>query len=336
MIKFQNKTWYPIIIWIVLFLFLLNISYHLMGLKEALYTATFESLTMVVTFYLTTLFLFPKYYNRQKYYIPISMVYVVLFALICGLIHYALFHGLIKIEKQSPPLFFIFLRYFLNLGFVYFVGTSISFLKQTQQLKAAEKLLAEEKLATELKLLKAQINPHFIFNALNNIYSLTYMKSKNAPESVLKLSEMLRYVFYDCNKDRVPLSSELNYIRNFTSFQQMKSDFKQGIAITTDFENNSTEIAPMIFIPFIENAYKYSRIEEDEKAYVRLSIFSNENVIKFQLENSVPILNTPGSGSGMGIKNVKHRLNIIYPEKHQLDIKHSENKYLVGLQLNIK
>jgi LytS/YehU family sensor histidine kinase len=223
----------------------------------------------------------------------------------------------------------------MAVSFIFVVGTSAQLIEQTNRLKENEKLLTEEKLKTELQLLKAQINPHFIFNALNNIYSLTYMQSGNAPESVLKLSEMLRYVFYDCSMDRVPVTSEIRYIENFNAFQQMKSPYIQNISLQTDLGYGSIEIAPMLFIPFIENAFKYSRIEEIEEAYVTIVIKNESGKLIFAIENSVPGNNKPKPGSGMGIKNVKHRLKIIYPQNHILTINESEEKFNVSLSIGL-
>ena len=227
------------------------------------------------------------------------------------------------------------MRVFFTTSFVYFIATSVNLFAYNQRLIENERLLNKEKLETELKLLKAQINPHFIFNSLNNIYSLTYMKSNNAPEAVLKLSEMLRYVFYDCSKERVFLSSEIKYIDNFIAFQQMKSDHKQNITLKSDLGVNNIEIAPMLFIPFIENAFKYSRIEETKDAYVRIGIEKINKKLLFVIENSFEEGNKPMQGSGTGIKNVQHRLSIIYPEKHTLTISGKDNKFCVELIIDI-
>ena len=208
-------------------------------------------------------------------------------------------------------------------------------MEHTIRLHENEKLLTKEKLETELKLLKAQINPHFIFNALNNIYSLTYMQSKKAPESVLKLSEMLRYVFYDCNKDRVPLSAEVQYIKNFIAFQQIKSEFAQNISLKTEINGANLEIAPMLFIPFIENAFKYSRIEENESAFINIKIIHQDSKLHFIIKNSFPENNKPLPGSGMGIKNVKYRLDIIYPKKYELVINEGGGLFNIDLRLDV-
>ena len=157
------------------------------------------------------------------------------------------------------------------------------------------------------------------------------MQSQKAPESVLKLSEMLRYVFYDCSKDRVPLSAELNYIENFNAFQQMKSEYEQNIELKMEKELGHIEIAPMLFIPFLENAYKYSRIEENEDAYVKILISSDNGKVQLSIKNSISQNVKSSHGSGIGIKNVKHRLDIIYPGKHELIIDEQSDFFSVDL-----
>jgi LytS/YehU family sensor histidine kinase len=241
--------------------------------------------------------------------------------------------SLLQKKGHEVPFFFHCLRSFTQLGFALFVGTSVSLFEQTSKLRENEKSLMEEKLNTELKLLKAQINPHFIFNALNNIYSLTYMKAPSAPESVLSLSEMLRYVFYDCNKDRVPLASEIKYIENFTAFQRMKSRNEQHIQFEIEGDPKLVSIAPMLFIPFVENAFKYSRVEEDEAAFVFIHIQCATEALYFNIRNSIPQRNKPFPGSKMGIKNVQHRLEILYPERYRLDIIEEARQFNVNLRL---
>jgi hypothetical protein len=330
--KINRKIWLPIVVWFSLFIFTFNIANYFQDARHAAINAVYETFINCMTYYFTTLVLFPRFYKNVKGYFWISLLSIIILGLLFFLIDVYFIPNTKNPDPDRPPIFFHFMRYFFNLGFVYFVATTISFMDKTTKLKEAEKVLTEEKLETELKLLKAQINPHFIFNALNNIYSLTYMQSKNAPNSVLKLSEMLRYVFYDCSKDRVPLSAELKYIENFTAFQQMKSEFTQNIRLQTEVNVGTIEIAPMLFIPFIENAFKYSRIEEHESALVDIQIKHRENNLQFIIENSIAE-NKPGSGSGMGIKNVEHRLDIIYPGKYELKIEKEVELFRVDLSL---
>lgn len=335
MIKIKRKIWLPVVIWLTIFLIIFNIANHFQKTEFAFINAFYETLSNALVFYTTALFLFPRYYKTGRSYFWSSTLFLLVICIMLGFIEITFiseFRG--GKHPDDPPIAFKFLRYFFNVGFTYFVATSLSLMDQTRQLQENEKTLTEEKLETELKLLKAQINPHFIFNALNNIYSLTYMQSKNAPDSVLKLSDMLRYVFYDCNKDRVPLSAELKYIENFTGFQQMKSEFEQNIQVKTEIQGGNIEIAPMLFVPLIENAFKYSRIEEVEDAYVRISIRVAKQTLEFCIENSISE-NKPASGSGLGIKNVKHRLDIIYPGQSSLEIAEDDEIYKVTLKLEV-
>jgi sensor histidine kinase YesM len=335
MIKIKRKIWLPVTIWLALFLFVFNLANYFHEAQYALVNALYEVGSSCVIFYFTALVLFPKYYKTGRNYFWASFLFILVVSILLVNIDEQFISDIRRGDDDDiPPVIFHYIRYFMSVGFSYFVATSLSLMEHTRQLQANEKILSQEKLQTELKLLKAQINPHFIFNALNNIYSLTYMKSTNAPDSVLKLSEMLRYVFYECDKDRVSLSSEINYIENFTAFQQMKSDFKQQISTKAELGDKNIEIAPMLIVPFIENAFKYSRIEEIEKAFVNIHVQIKAGHLYFGIENSVP-QNKPASGSGMGIENVKHRLEIIYPNRYELQIEDKSNLYKVNLSLKI-
>ena len=200
------------LIWLGLFAISFNISNYWESVEYALVSSVFDTVSLLIVYRITVDFLFPRFYGNQRKYMLISLGLIVVLSVLFFLIDMN-FIPRSKFEgHKPPPLFFHFLRMFLVTNFAFFIATSISLMQHNKRLLENEKLLTEDKLKTELQLLKAQINPHFIFNALNNIYSLTYMKANNAPDSVLKLSEMLRYVFYDCSKEQVPLSSEIKYI----------------------------------------------------------------------------------------------------------------------------
>ncbi len=322
--------------WLTLFLFLFSLSNYFQPTKIAFVLAIFDTTMLFFIYKITVHFLFPRFYRSARLYWYISITVILLYAFVYFLIDIYLVSN-IRITKENhnpPPKLFHYIRMVMTTGFMFFMGTSVKLIEHTNLLQEREKLLTKEKLETELKLLKAQINPHFIFNALNNIYSLTYMQAKTAPESILKLSEMLRYVFYDCSKDRVTIAAEINYIENFNAFQQMKSGFTQNITLQFDVKNN-IEIAPMLFIPFIENAFKYSRIEEYEEAHVNINIKSKNNKLKFTIENSLPTQNKSQPGSGTGIKNVRHRLDILYPDKHEIKINEQNDRYIVNLSIEV-
>lgn len=196
--------------------------------------------------------------------------------------------------------------------------------------------LKSENLNSELKFLKSQINPHFLFNALNNIYALSIVKSDKTPETILKLSDMLRYIIYDCNADKVPLQKEMNYINNYIDLQKLKDD--QITAIEVDFVHADPKclIAPMIFIPFIENSFKHSKIEDVKQGWVKLKIYNEGQQLHFWIQNSVPEKDfTKDKLGGVGLENVTRRLQLIYQANYDLKIDHEKDIYTVNLRIQV-
>jgi LytS/YehU family sensor histidine kinase len=281
--------------------------------------------------------LFPKYYmnNRKKF-----VLYNLLIAIILTTLHVSFEMYLTPNEYMKKvvelPIFFPIIRSFSMVILGNFISITILLSTELKRKAESEKILKEEKLGTEIKLLKAQINPHFIFNALNNIYSLSYTKSEMAPESILKLSEMLRYVFYDCSNDHVKLGAEIEYISNFIAFHQMKSEHEQAIQFNHGGVKKDINIAPMLFIPFIENSFKYSKIEEYIDAYVKIELSSDDKYLNFNIKNTIPYQGKAISGNGLGINNVRQRLDLLYPNKYKLDIIENKTTYSVNLKIEIK
>jgi len=283
---------------------------------------------------LNTYYLFPKLYLKQKIYtfwiwnlfliIAMAMLNFTAFEL-----YFHQYHHSRNILKDTSTLFRIS-RYLLMYFVIDYIAISILLFFQVKEQALRTKQLEKEKANAELKLLKAQINPHFLFNALNNIYSLSYSQSKKTPESILKLSEMLRYVFYDCSKDKVMLSDEIEYINSFISFQQIKTDYPQNITFL--FEAAEIEIAPMILMPFIENSVKYSRIESERDAFVNIEIKLNNGNIDFFIENSIAS-NPPSQGTEMGLINVESRLELLYPNAYKYDFHKEKDLYSVNLKI---
>jgi len=204
-------------------------------------------------------------------------------------------------------------------------------LKIRERLKQTEK----EKLQAELSYLKAQINPHFLFNILNSIYSLTIEKSDKAPDAVIKLSEMMRYVLDESGRDLVTLQKELNYIRNYIALQESRF----GSTIRLDYHIDAPipkKIAPLILIPFIENAFKHGvNSEEDSDIRIRIEIKSNE--LHLEVTNKkVPVLPSLEKHSGLGIANTKVRLQLLYPNDHTLEIQDNKDDFRVFVTLRLK
>ena len=192
-----------------------------------------------------------------------------------------------------------------------------------------------ENLQTELKLLKSQINPHFLFNSLNNIYALSVIDSDKTQQSISYLSDMLRYVLYECEFAFVPLEKEINYIKNYIKLFSLKSSNSYPIKITYKISNMQTSIAPMLLIPFVENAIKHSNIERIKDTFIQIELTETEDSICFSVANSIATTSVAKDEiGGIGLENVKKRLSILYPEKHTLHIKTEENSFRINLKLS--
>jgi hypothetical protein len=194
--------------------------------------------------------------------------------------------------------------------------------------------LEMKNMQSELKFLRSQINPHFLFNTLNSLYALTLKKSENAPEMVLRLSEIMRYMLYECNEKRVPLDKEVNYIRNYLEMERMR--FGQGVDISFDLQGDieHKSIAPLMFIPFLENAFKHGLSQQIKSGFVRIHVLVEEDVLHFQIENSTTSLHdSTYHRGGIGLENVRRRLEILYPDAYDMSISESADTYTVTLTL---
>ncbi len=219
---------------------------------------------------------------------------------------------------------------------IFFLSTAF---KTSQIALKREKEAADlkgENLNSELKFLRSQINPHFLFNALNNIYTLSVIKSEKTPEMILKLSDMLRYIIYDCNAERVSLEKEISYIENYIDLQKLKDDQMTNIDIDFESADKDCLIAPMILIPFIENAFKHSKIEDLNYGWIKLKIENKSNQLVFSISNSLPDkAYTKDKVGGVGLENVKRRLELLYSNKYQLDIRKNDQTFSVELVISI-
>ncbi len=226
-----------------------------------------------------------------------------------------------------------FMFFLLNHNLFQFLGVFVfsMMLKLRERLKQIE----TEKTNAELSYLKAQINPHFLFNTLNSIYSLAIQKHDKTADAVVKLSDMMRYVLNDGNKKFVFMEQELNYISNYIELQKMR--LTSNVELLYDYEGSveDKKIAPLVLIPFIENAFKHGvNSEENSRIEIKISIMDTELHL-YVKNNCVSINNNTLNKSGLGIENTKQRLQLLYPQSHTLKISKQDNCFIVNLNLNI-
>jgi len=233
----------------------------------------------------------------------------------------------------APPQFFI---HFFVLGFTYVMATFLETFLFARKKEEETILNQQENLQTELKFLKSQINPHFLFNSLNNIYALSVIDSDKTQQSISHLSDMLRYVLYECEQELVPLEKEITYIKNYVKLFSLKSSKPYAIEMDFDMHQQHHKIAPMLLIPFVENALKHGNIEAKSDSYIRMGIKSDATSIQFKIENSISeVKKVVDKVGGIGLENVKKRLEIIYPKQHHLAIDHTTKSFSVTLKINL-
>ncbi len=211
---------------------------------------------------------------------------------------------------------------------------SVRYVAFQLQAKEREKVFVKEKLDAELQLLRNQLNPHFLFNTLNNIYALTRKKSDMAPGAVMKLSEMLSFMLYEAGSDVVPVAKEIQFLEDYISLQKirytqsLKLSFKQSL---DDFE---APLVPLLLLPLVENAFKHGAGEHHEDSYIRIDLVLKEGWLVFTVENSYEPDNDKESSAAIGISNVKRRLELMYRE-HELKLIQGENVFKAQVKVNL-
>lgn len=202
--------------------------------------------------------------------------------------------------------------------------------REVEELKAAVK-------ESELQFLKSQINPHFLFNNLNNLYAYAIENSPKTPEIILELSGVLRYMLYECKEQYVPLTKEVEQLKNFIKISELQIEERGQVNYTTQNIQSGYRIAPLILSVFIENAFKHSTASQSDKILIDVNIqLSEKGILEFICKNSFqPQSNTDNLSNGIGLKNVQKRLELLYPNAHQLNIQNHENLFEVWLSVDL-
>lgn len=198
------------------------------------------------------------------------------------------------------------------------------------------KLTKEEQLKAELSLLKAQVNPHFLFNMMNSIYSLSLNKSDDAPETILKLSQILRYNLYETAAQFVLLSKELHIIQTYLELEYIRLDNPEKITLENKVQSRDIMITPMLLLPIVENAFKHGIDSNISQGFINIKAYDSSAYFIFECSNNYKKKDKTSEGSGLGLDNLRRRLQLIYPGKHALKINKTDTTFEVILQINTK
>ena len=306
---------------------------------DYVYTLLFQ-LTLIPAVYINIELLLPKLGNRKRilFYLLSLAVIIIFFSWI----NYNFF------DEWSAKVFpnYFFISYFtfreIILFFsVYIIITTLLKLSKSWFLVSGlqKELLEKEKQKTEveLKALKAQINPHFFFNTLNSIYSMALDKDERLPGTVLQLSDLMRYFLYESKDNFVPLEKELVVADNYIALQKIRAGKQLSIEISKEGEVNSQKIAPLLLITFLENAFKHGAKGSSGNTFIKLDIKIEKNKLNFTVENNKGLIDEVNTGdhNGLGLENVKRQLELLYPDKHLLNITDEQDRFVVALQLSL-
>jgi len=313
------------------------------GLKperiDYIYTVLFH-LTLVPAVYVNLEYLLPKLANSRKWWIY-SVALVILIALFCWLNH----EFFSEWSKYILPDYF-FISYFnwgeIALFFASYLSIT-SLLKLSRswftvnelQVKLLE--IEKEKVQMELRALKSQVNPHFFFNTLNNIYSMTLDKDERLPGTVLQLSELMRYFLYESKDDTVPLEKELLVLQDYVSLQKIRSDKKLNVEVSISGNTKEHKIAPFLLITFVENAFKHGAKGSAGDSFIRMILHVQGKELNFKVENNIGEVDEVenSNGRGLGLENVRRRLQLMYPGRHTLITNSDSGHFSVNLQIHL-
>jgi two-component system, LytTR family, sensor histidine kinase AlgZ len=302
----------------------------LFGLSQLLFT-------MLIA-YLNYFYFLPRYLVHNKLW-RYFLEFAIPFAIIIMLRVYVqrfLIDGYTHQRQYFYSTFYIVEVCVISLFITIFIGM-VRFAADWFDLAAKQKEIENERLTAELNFLKAQINPHFLFNTLNNLYYLAYTQSQNTTEVIAKLSQMMRYMIYDSNYQLVPMSKEIDYMQSYVSLERLR--LNNQIPIKFEIQGNPQEvlITPLIFITFLENAFKHGVSNNHPGAWINILIQLNGKECVYQVENSkIPSAKPEAEEkSGIGLQNVKRRLELSYPERYNLTIDDKPDRYLVKLNITL-
>jgi sensor histidine kinase YesM len=335
---FRNRILQHVLFWVAHIVF-----YALLyGSFEDTYPQTFfEELIylpgkMLFT-YFVLYFLLPKFLLIGKYWS--FFLWLIVSSLVIGVVQRYVAYTIdypIYYPQALADSFFYFPKIVKMLAAIYpvtFFAVAIKLLKFWYANQQAQQVLTQEKLQAELRFLKTQIHPHFLFNTLNNLYALTLKRSDRAPEMVLKLSELINYMLYECTGDEVRLTKEIKFIRNYGDIEKMRYGDKLDIDIRVSGDVNDRKIAPLVLLPFVENCFKHGASEELQQSWVKVTIDVQPHVTIIKVENNKATINGIAKKEGIGIQNVKRRLDLIYPGQHELKIINGQETFLVILAI---
>ena len=291
---------------------------------------------LIVIAYLNLHYFLPRYLLKKRYgaYAAAVIISVVGYLAIQSLFDFYLYGYVVGPMRNSDLMESLSYNFFSTLWYIgLMLALKLSMDWYGQQLIIQK--ITVEKLNAEVNFLRAQVNPHFLFNVLNNLYALTLKKSALAPDVVLKLSDMMEYMLYDSTDARVLLEKEVTYLNNYIELERLRFSGRATITFSIPAALNGHEIAPLLLLPLAENAFKHGLSKQAENSWLKADLSLDKSTLTFLIENSKPVSAIPESKGGIGLDNLRKRLDLLYPARYHLEIDDKKNTFLAKLVIEL-
>ena len=291
---------------------------------------------LIIIAYLNLHYFLPRFLLKKRYFVYFGLVLISVIGYLTAqsLFDYYLYGYVVGPMRNSHLMETLSYNFFSTLWYLgLMLALKLSIDWYGQQLTIQR--ITVEKLNAELNFLRAQVNPHFLFNVLNNLYALTLKKSELAPDVVLKLSEMMEYMLYDSNDEKVSLEKEISYLNSYIELERLRFSGAANIALNNNTSLNGAEIAPLLLLPLVENAFKHGLSKQPENGWLKINIALEGKTFSFLIENSKPSSTSDKRNGGIGLSNLRNRLELLYPNRHQLALEDKKNTFSVKLIIEL-
>ncbi|MBN2281646.1 MAG: histidine kinase [Candidatus Marinimicrobia bacterium] len=309
----------------------LTVLYQLLITMPVYISATYFTIYYIVPRFLLT----GQYLKSVIYFIYTSLtaVFLEMVVIIYGMFVLVWPEG--SLWGRIRPTYIDAYSLIAGIHFIILLAVAIRVLRLWTESQNRYRLLEQKKIEAELQFLKAQMHPHFLFNTLNNLYALTLKKSDAAPDVVLKISSILDYILYQCNGEWVDLEKEIQLMQDYIDLEKLRCGDRCDVNLVVSGPVNQLRVMPLVFLPFVENAFKHGVANNQNRSWINIHLLAHPKRIEFKIENSLRREQRTGK-EGIGLKNVKSRLKVVYKNKFDLFIKNTREVYSVDLILEIE
>ncbi|MDX2245378.1 MAG: histidine kinase [Bacteroidia bacterium] len=337
MSRFNQRQWEitaHVLFWIGYVIFISFLITQFLQPRAAFFRTIIMAIFHALLVYSHLYILLPRFFEQKKYrkYV-FSLVMILLLSVVLRIFAD---YTLARLAAVESALLFSrthILGTIISSVIILLITFPLKMIQYGSQKEILQEELKTQRLEAELKFLKAQVNPHFLFNTLNNIYTLAFTQSEQTAPTIMKLSEMMRYMLYECRAERVPLLSEVHYLQNFIELQQLKTPDHQNITFEIEGKVNGIMIPPLLFVPLVENAFKHGNPTDIHTGWVKANLSVSAENIVFSIRNSLPSEIRKDKVGGIGLENIRNRLELIYPHSHKIDIQTAPDQFSVTISI---